>query len=201
MRPTLPLLVVLLLGCPRQPPRVSGPKLSALRVSQPPVLDGAAEEADWIRAPTTGAFGAVADGAPLSPHTEVRALWNDEALWLAVYCADQDLRSTDLIHVSLKASSEITLTVSPAGTITGAPAGIRAAVELDGTLDRDEGGDDEEWVVELEVPWKAVGLKGPPPSLEVAAWRADQPTGADPRTVSWSNSAGKPSSGLIELTR
>ena len=92
------------------------------------------------------------------------------------------------------------MSVSPAGKLTGAAPGIRAAVDLDGTLDSDEGGDDEEWVVELEVPWKAVGLESPPPAIEVAAWREDQPTGAAARTVSWAQRAAKPAAGLIELT-
>lgn len=203
MRAALSLLAGLLVlgGCRREATPFSGPRLRALRVSKAPVLDGAAEEADWIRTASTGAFGSPLDGSPLSPHTELRALWNDEALWLGVYCADQDLRSSDSVHLSLKAANEVLLAISPAGVLRGAPPGVHAAVEVDGTLDGEEGGDDEEWVVELEVPWKALGLKAPPPSVEVAAWRDDAPKGAASRTVTWSRQAGRPSVGLVELSR
>lgn len=201
MRWGVVLLALLCFGCPRARPAFTGPKLTALRVAQAPTLDGAAEEEDWIKTASTGAFGSVADGGLLSPHTELRALWNDDALWLGLYCADQDLRSTDAIHLTLRTPIELTLAVSASGKLTGAPEGARVAVEVDGTLDADDGEDDEEWVAELELPWASAGLKQPPASLEVLAWREDTPRGAEARTVSWSQLATKPAPGLIELTR
>ena len=136
------------------------------------------------------------DGGFLSPHTELRALWTKRALWLSVYCADQDLRSTDAVHLRL--GKDLELIAAASGTLKGAP-GVRLAVDLDGTLDDDDGEDDEEWAAELEVPWSALGLDAPPPSLEVTAWREDTPKGAAARTVSWSRASTRPAPGLIEL--
>ncbi len=44
-------------------------------------------------------------------------------------------------------------------------------------------------------------LVSPPPSVEVAAWRDDAPKGAASRTVTWSRQTGRPSVGLVELSR
>jgi hypothetical protein len=196
----LTLVVGLCASCTREHPAVfTGPKVSALHITKAPTVDGEPEEEEWIKTASTGAFGSVLDGGLLSPHTELRALWNDDALWLGVYCADQDLRSTDAIHLTLRTPVELVMTVSPTGKLTGAPEGVHAAVDLDGTLDADDGEDDEEWIVELEIPWKAAGLKKPPVSVEVLAWREDTPKGASPRTVSWSRAAEKPAAGLVEL--
>ena len=188
------------LGCSRaQPAPFAGPKLIALHASVDPTLDGEAEEGAWIATPSTGAFGSVLDGGFLSPHTELRALWTERSLWLNVYCADQDLRSSDAVHLVLQAATGLSFTVSPTGKLTGAPEGLRLAVDLDGTLDADDGEDDEEWAAEIEVPWSALGLQRPPPSLEVTAWREDTPKGAPARTVSWSRASNRPAAGLIEL--
>jgi len=196
------LLTVLTAGCTREHAvAFTGPKLTALHVTKAPTVDGEADEDAWVKTASTGAFGSVLDSGLLSPHTELRALWNDDALFLGVYCADQDLRSADAIHLTLRTPIELVMTVSPSGKLTGAPEGVRAAVDLDGTLDADDGEDDEEWVVELEIPWKAAGLKQPPAAVEVLAWREDTPRGASPRTVSWSRAGRVPAPGLIELAR
>ncbi len=192
------LLVVMALGgCSRSPPAFSGPRLIALSAGVEPTLDGEVEEPEWIATPSTGAFGSLLDGGFLSPHTELRALWTPRSLWLSVYCADQDVRASDAVHLRLGKTLE--LTVHASGTMTGAPPGVRLAVDLDGTLDVDDGEDDEEWAAELEVPWSVLGLDTPPPSLEVTAWREDTPKGAPPRTVSWSRNSTGPAPGLIEL--
>lgn len=200
MRTAVLFLVLGSLGCSRaKPAPFGGPRLAALRTSVAPTLDGEAEEAEWIATPSTGAFGSVLDGGFLSPHTELRALWTDRSLWLNVYCADQDLSSRDAVHLILHGGTELNFTASASGKLQGAPEGVRLAVELDGTLDADDGEDDEEWAAEIEVPWATLGLAKPPPSLELTAWREDTPKGAQARTVSWSRAASRPAAGLLEL--
>ncbi|MFO0597604.1 MAG: hypothetical protein U0228_20020 [Myxococcaceae bacterium] len=173
------------------------PRLVANWLARPITLDGELEEAEWTSTPSSGAFAGL-DGRPVSPHTELRALWTKEALVLGVYSADQDLRSSDVVHLKV---GELLLEVSAAGKLVQPVAGVRVAVERDGSLDEDgTGEDDEEWLVEVSIPWSALGLKVAPRELSVAAWREDLPKGASRRTVSWHHDcSGQPAAGVIEL--
>lgn len=194
--------VVLIVACRTPPPaqRAVQPRLAALRVRQPPLIDGEISEDAWLRAASSGAFRGLGDGLPTSPHTELRALWDDAALYLTVYCADQDLRRTDSLRLAILGSNRVDLDVSPAGMRAGDLDASDVGVELDGTFDSDEGGDDEEWVVELRVPWARLGLSKAPTQVQVEAWRVDRPLGAQVRTVSWGQVELKPGFGLVKLS-
>lgn len=200
------LLLALAAGCARQAtPTDCGPapRLSARFVDGGVSIDGELTEAAWVETASSGAFPSLADGGQVSPHTELRALWSRDTLWLGVYAADQDLRSSDEVQLSFATPTPLKLRVSASGVVTGAPKSVHAAVDRDGTLDADEHGeDDEEWVVELEVPWAALGLRAPPTSLELSVWREDTPKGASARTVSWARGCSVPSTprpGLVDL--
>jgi hypothetical protein len=67
----------------------SGPHLPATHVTSAPVLDGRLDEAVWKSAPQTGSFTQKlpADGAPPSEETNVRVLYDDDALYIGVHCA------------------------------------------------------------------------------------------------------------------
>ena len=55
-------------------------------------------------------------------------------------------------------------------------SGVRAAVDRDGSLNADDGEEDEEWVVEAAVPWKALGVvPGPTTEVTFSASRCDTP--------------------------
>jgi hypothetical protein len=190
------LLLLVLTACAKRP---EAPTLAAFPIEGGLTIDGELEEAPWVHTPSSGALPSVTDGKLISPHTELRALWSDDALFLAIYAADQDLRSSDTVHVRV---GKLDFTIAASGLLNGAPFDVQAGVERDGTLDVDAAEDDEEWTAELASPWSALGLKTRPESLALAVWREDTPKHAAPRTVSWARTCdGKPASGTLTFRR
>ncbi len=186
-------------ACRREPPAAAaavcpGPVLTARSSAGPLTLDGELSEPAWHQAQSTGAWRNVVDGGFASPHTELRAVATPEALVLGLYAGDQDVGKDDAISVRLGTASgaPLTLEVTPKGELRcpraspgcTLPAGATLAVDLDGTPD-DPSDEDEEWVVELRLPWKSLGYDGPPARLPLNAWRRDTPKGAAPRTIGW----------------
>lgn len=90
----------------------------------------------WTSAARTERFLG-AHNVPARPHSEARLAWKDGTLWVLLYAADEDIRSTDAFHVEID------------GRAIDATAAT--AEDVDGTLD-DPRDDDEEWIVELAVP-------------------------------------------------
>ena len=127
-----------------------------------PEIDGELDEAIWQRA--GGRTGAFTD----RPYSEARFAWTHTHLFIALYAADKDIRSSDRFEVTL---GRTTFDVSASGELRGAPAGTRAGVDRDGTID-DPSDDDEEWVIEVAVPLEAIDG-----SLDVAIRRSDAPQG------------------------
>ena len=119
-------VAALAVSCTCQPSR----PLDAPRAKSSPVIDGKLDEPVWRRAPSTGAFA----GQGVVAHTELRASWDAQALYLALYAADEDIGKEDEISVTI---GERTWNVIP-GT---------AGVDSDGTID-DPSDDDEEWTAE-----------------------------------------------------
>jgi hypothetical protein len=76
----------------------NGPRVSsrALRVTTPPVVDGRLDEDVWGRAPVLGDFvqREPVEGNPVSQRTEARVLFDEAALYVAVWAFDD---SPDLI--------------------------------------------------------------------------------------------------------
>ncbi len=197
MKLTLLFGVLVVAACRKDPPpapaapRCQTATVVALQATDPMELDGELLEPTWLAAKSTGAFANVVDGGPTSPHTELRATWTTDALHLAVYAADEDLTELDAVAVRLEngAGVPITLEVTPKKTLRCAgcmlPEGAKLAVDIDeGTFD-DRTDEDEEWVAELQLPWKGLGFTSPPSSLRLNAWRTDVPKGASARTLSW----------------
>ncbi|NLF16872.1 MAG: carbohydrate binding family 9 domain-containing protein [Lentisphaerae bacterium] len=78
--------------------QVELPRLEALRLAAPVVLDGRLDEACWATAPSASEFRALAAGkhAPQTPEpTQCQVVFDDEALVLAVVCHEP--RMGDLI--------------------------------------------------------------------------------------------------------
>ena len=138
-----------------------------------------------------------------SPHTELRALWSTAGLTLGIYSADEDLRADDGVVVRLQAAAgpiDVRIpTKGQAGCGAGCelPRGLVAAVDVDGTFDN-PADDDEEWLVELQVPWAALGLTSAPASVQVNVTRTDTPKGTTPRTEAWA-CAGPDALGQVVL--
>ena len=158
-------------------------------------VDGELDEPSWDRAARTGAF-ARGDGAPARPFSEVRATWRDGILYLGLYAADEDIRSSkpaavqaaaaldDAFNLVLEGTTgKRKLDLSADGRLVARGDGTAAAWEIlptaahdaDGTLD-DPADDDEEWVVEVAIPLRELGLRGEKGErLSLTARRCDTP--------------------------
>lgn len=187
-------------------PGCEAPRMKALAATGPLAIDGHLEEADWRSTDGSKAFLALRTGGFSAPHSELRAVWTPKALVLGLYAADEDLRDDDAFGVRVQgAKAALGLRVTARGALScvgegcAVPKGVRAAVDADGTFgdDRDY---DEEWLVELELPWAALGFEAPPPEVKVNAWRTDTPKGAQPRTAAWA-CAGEDALGTLVLER
>ncbi len=66
--------------------------IMAVRTAVPPVIDGRIDEPDWQRAPVAGGFLQLVpvEGAPASEPTEVRFLYDDDALYVACIMRDAE---------------------------------------------------------------------------------------------------------------
>ena len=154
------------------------------------VLDGDTDDPGWQGdVARTGAF-LLEDGTAARPHSEAKVTWGDGYLYLELYAADQDIRAmhevsdgpvweSDSFHVVLNDGFvEHSFDVSPLGTLTdgerragaaptGSPrpfdyrwnSGAHLSHELDGTPNQ-PADEDEEWVIEMAIPFDAIGLVG-----------------------------------------
>lgn len=125
-------------------------------------LDGELGDAIWHGdIARTGAF-LDASGAPARPYSDARLVATRDELILALYAADEDIRTTGPLHdVFRVAVGGASFEVSATGELPGAPPGTRIGHDLDGTVD-DPSDDDEEWVTEIAIPRAALGLTGLP---------------------------------------
>ena len=163
----------------------------ALHVPQakgPITLDGELGEAAWLRATArTNAFVTESGDDPARPYSDARMLWGGEQLYVALYAADEDIRPGDLFHVELegygKEHVRRILDVAPFGPAT--EGGIRFGRDLDGTVG-DASDDDEEWVVEVAIPLRSLGLTGQPGErIAFSVHRCDTPKGGTRFCGSW----------------
>jgi hypothetical protein len=137
-------------------------------------LDGRLSEAIWLGAATRTAIGA-------RPFSEARFAWGGDTLFVAFYAADSDIvtraqRADDPVWLddafrltfSTEAGEKRVIDVSPSGVVCDAKSqgdafdpgwqsGATVGHDVDGTPNdaRDE---DEEWVLELALPLRSLGL-------------------------------------------
>jgi len=150
-------------------------------------LDGDSDDSGW-RGPTARTHAFVSDDevTPARPHSEARFVWGDRYLYLNLYAADENILTTakhdaippgeDYFHlVFTDATVSRVIDVSPLGIISDAiqPVGSSAPAdltweshahvshELDGTPNRSTD-HDEEWVIEMALPFESLGLEGVP---------------------------------------
>ncbi len=124
-------------------------------------LDGEMAEQAWVRPPgaaRTGEF-LLQNGQPARPHTSARLVWSGDYLYMAVLASDEDIRSDDAVHVAFHGATELAIDVSPRGVIMGSIPGVRVAADVDGVIDQPKGFD-EEWTLELAIPFASLGMKG-----------------------------------------
>jgi hypothetical protein len=154
-------------------------------VTAPIVVDGELHERDWNAIAWFAAF--TANGAEARPYSQIRLLRDPQTLYVGLYAADQDIRSSDAFELAI---GTLMLSIDPRGRITPPVSGARAAADVDETLDdpRDE---DEEWVIEAAIPIAAI----PPGTTTIHAARCDTPKDGVQRCGSWDGPLALPLAG------
>jgi hypothetical protein len=125
-------------------------------------IDAETDEPAWVRPPGPARTGVLLldDGKPATPHTEARLLWSDDGLYIAVIASDEDVRSQDFLHVVItRGSTDYAIDVYATGVIKTSVGGVQTAVDADGVIDNPKGFD-EEWNIEMFVPFASLGMKG-----------------------------------------
>jgi hypothetical protein len=160
------------------------PKATEVRVpraAEAITIDGELDEASWQSAALTRGF-VRGDGSAARPYSEARLTWGDGNLYVALYAADEDIRSDDTFHLFFDGPNGAHgLDVTAEGKLTTRLAAWKtlptAAQDTDGTLN-DASDDDEEWIVEVAIPLAELGLKGESGErVSFAARRCDTPKG------------------------
>jgi hypothetical protein len=152
--------LALLAACKQTPSKLDDLQLGPVRHTRI-ALDGELDEPAWNRVAIRGVFR---DGsAQARPYSEIRLLRDETHLFVALYAADEDIRSDDAFDVT---AGTMHAHLTAGGKAT--PASVRIAVDRDGTLD-DAHDYDEEWVVEAAIPLSEFG----PSPVAVTAERCD----------------------------
>ncbi|MDP9148989.1 MAG: hypothetical protein M3O36_03470, partial [Myxococcota bacterium] len=177
------------------------------------VLDSDTDDPGWTSPSGPARTGAFAgdDGLAARPYSDARLVWGDGHLYLALYAADEDIESTPdepgrpvglgdsfrLAFFREDDGEQLWIDVSPTGSVSGsrrprsAPAdltwrsGAHVSQEIDGTLN-DATDDDEEWVIEMAVPFESLGMSGRVgESIGFAVSRCDKPKNEERRCAGW----------------
>ncbi len=199
-----------------------------LRVPHAPgaiTLDGDTDDPGWLLPPgpaRTGNF-VMNGGKPARPHSEARLVWGGDYLYLALYAADEDIEShvdepdgpigeEDAFRVVFaQAEVEYAIEVSPKAVITDSirrgsgdwdfqwSSGAHASRELDGTIN-DPRNRDEEWAVELAIPFESLDMRGEPGEhIAMTLSRCDRLGGAPRVCTSWGEGTAPRGKGRIVL--
>src|SRR5262249_56117027 len=92
------------------------------------------------------------------PYSDARFRVDRDYLYVTLYAADEDIRSTDYFDVSI---APLSFRVGPA--LSTAPAVVEIDRDIDGTIDRSFDLD-EEWGVDLSIPLPMINTQPPPPA-------------------------------------
>lgn len=164
-------------GMPDSPDPVTGshevtaPRATAVRTSQPFTIDGRLEEAAWMSAPAIREFTQTDpdEGAPVSQPTEVRILYDDNAIYVGAILTDDGEVTSRLARRDALGESDIfsitfdsyhdhqtgyRFAINPAGVKRDelvSTGGSDASWDpvWDGATSRTEDG----WVVEMRIPF------------------------------------------------
>jgi hypothetical protein len=189
-----------------RPPPKESPLAAAFLLHVPHIpgsitLDGDTDDPGWTTPPgpaRTGPFRRE-DGREAIPYSSVRMLWGDGHLYLSLYASDEDIESRtdepdgplwldDSFRVVFsRGGVDESIEVSPKGVITDAirkgggaydyswSSGVHASPERDGTVNKPDDMD-EEWAIEMAVPFESLGMKGEPgETVDVTIKRCDTP--------------------------
>ncbi|MDP9034065.1 MAG: hypothetical protein M3O50_04620 [Myxococcota bacterium] len=177
------------------------------------VLDSDTDDPGWT-SPSgparTGAFERD-EGIAARPYSDARLVWGDGHLYLALYAADEDIESVpnesgrpvrlaDSFRLTFFRESDgeqLSMEVSPVGSLSESRrprsgpldltwhSGAHVSHEVDGTVN-DATDDDEEWVIEMAVPFESLGMAGRVgESIGFAVSRCDTPKNEERRCAGW----------------
>ncbi|MBW1809623.1 MAG: carbohydrate-binding family 9-like protein [Deltaproteobacteria bacterium] len=161
-------------------------------------IDGTLDEPAWKDAARTGYLMRSDGKEPARQHTEVKLTWDEEKLYLAFECEDEDIFSSytrrdeplymqEVVEVFLDPDCDrgdyLEFEVSPAGIMFDASftarrkgmklsfnPSVQVAVKVDGTLNvRDDL--DQGWTVELAIPFSQLTGRGSFPPQKGDQWR------------------------------
>jgi hypothetical protein len=152
--------LALIAACGKRAPARLEPDRVPL-AGDPISLDGEWREPAWNQRALRRVFVGD-DGAEARPYSELRLLRDEATLYVGLYAADEDIRSTDAFDVSIGA---VAARITAAGV---AEPPLPVGIDRDGTLDRPDDYD-EEWVIEAAFPLARLG----PPPFAVAVSRCD----------------------------
>lgn len=194
------------------PMATTGQPLVIPRAARPVDLAQHADDPIWLRAAGVQNFWDPRDGTQARPHSAARLLWDNDALYLCLYAADQAIEATgsrhdgelldqDAFSVRIAADQAgaptFAIDMAPTATVTdvrvqgetrdvGWESGLRLSVDVDGSINDLAGEDDEEWVVYAAVPWRQLGIAPQEGlSLRLELSRCDVPKGAARRCGRW----------------
>jgi hypothetical protein len=178
------------------------PRLPVYEVTQtrmPIKVDGKLKEEAWMKAPSVGDFVNNSDGSKSSYKTEAKLLYDENFLYFAFRCADDNIWSTlkrrdehlweeEVVEVFLQADSRqpsyIELEVNPLGTMLDIyllgirqplhyeswnSEKLRWAVQVFGTVDGKAG--DDYWTCEIALPMEDVVTASRHPPQPGDRWR------------------------------
>jgi hypothetical protein len=174
----LAVLAVAVLACKGEPSKVE-PLLAPPPGDRIPLanatiaIDGEWKEPAWNQRALRGMLSDDA-GGQARPYSEVRLLHGASSLYVGLYAADEDIRSSERWELAIGSR---TLHVDATGHADDPEA--RVAVDRDGTLDHPDDYD-EEWVIEVQLP---LDTSGEP--LPITAKRCDTPKDGRMRCGQW----------------
>ena len=184
-------------SAPSQQALALAPPAKTLRVTHAaisPRIDDHLDDDAWVSAVVSPRFVDAKSGVVGLPYTELRALWDDNALYVLFYAGDIDVTPKDRFGAILHLPNGDTrvFEVDPQkridwrgarGASLALPVGVGADIDLDGTLS-DSRDDDEEFVAEVRLPWSALGAAGPT-DIRANFFRRDVSRDLPLRQLSW----------------
>ena len=185
-------------ACTQKPSEQSEADLIVPRRTTSIKIDGILDEQAWQDAARTGYLMRSDGKEPARQRTEVRLTWDDENLYLAFECEDEDIFSSytrrdeplymqEVVEIFFDPDCDrgdyLEFEVSPAGVMFDASFSARrkgmklsfnpssqVAVKVDGTLNvRND--QDQGWTVELGLPFSQMTGRGSFPPKKGDQWR------------------------------
>jgi len=164
---------------------------------KPPVIDGSfEEEACWSSAAVLKAFSQSVSGAPVGDGTEVRLMYDDRNLYIAMKAQDSEIQTpfktsdealwrADAVEIFLRPDPALPVyydfQISPTGVVydarlstyrdadTSFRSGIRVKTALTG-IANDGIAEDTFWSAEIAIPLKSLGVDGKALESSHAPW-------------------------------